>query len=744
IVSYAVVEFTGKNWAVQRSEHAYTATGTAETEAITSLNSLSHAFLYAQKRSGAGLSGVDEYGHEVWLSSIGAVSYYLEPGATNPSDQVSVAWVIENTETGTGEMSVTRSNGTSNGGASPLTLSVSIGSTLTNASNASIFINGRSSGTDTNYPRPIAGATIASTTAYELWRSETGSTLSYRTEIVEWPTANLSIHQDYYRFYVDANALTPTDPWPLGAADLGENAVLTSTDEPLGGGERVRIRMSLQAVGATLPASSRSFKLQYGLMTTTCSAIPEQNWQTVGGTSSSTAWRGYDAAGAADGSVLSGDPPTAGDLLLSVSDVAGSYEETNDTAVNSYAVPAGSDIEYDWLVEEHAASADSYYCFRMIESDGTPLTAYDNYPELKTSPFEPRSQNWRWYDDELDETPTTTLAAEGVAPSDVPTGNVLKLRVTVAETKNIARDDARFRLQYSEYSDFRDAADVLSQAACTGSSTWCYANGGGADNAVITTGTLSDADACALSVGTGCGTHNESPDAALGFTHPAGASVEYEFTVKAVAPRVNSTYFFRLYDVDADAPVPVNAGESYPSLATEGAKLVFTMTGLAASAVVEGVTLDVTTTPTTIDFGTLPRGQLIEGAHRLTVDANGTEGYKLYMLMTGDLTTTSGATIKEVTGTNGAPLSWNGGCAADAPSCFGYHTSDDTLADGSTRFSAIDTYARLSTTTPEEVAYSSQPVAGDFTDIVYRILVRGLQDAGNYETNIMYISVPVF
>ena len=69
-------------------------------------------------------------------------------------------------------------------------------------------------------PHAIMGATIASTTHYELWISDTGSSRAYRTEIVEWPTATLAVRQNYYRFYVDNDALDPTDAWPAGAVDF--------------------------------------------------------------------------------------------------------------------------------------------------------------------------------------------------------------------------------------------------------------------------------------------------------------------------------------------------------------------------------------------------------------------------------------------------------------------------------------------------------------------------------------------
>ena len=184
--------------------------------------------------------------------------------------------------------------------------------------------------------------------------------------------------------------------------------------------------------------------------------------------------------------------------------------------------------------------------------------------------------------------------------------------------------------------------------------------------------------------------------------------------------------------------------ETYPSVVTKGASLVFTMEPVSSSTVTEGVTLDIDTTPTSLNFGSVPKETYWEGAHRLTMDTNGTEGYKILMAMNGDIQNQQGAKIQSISGTNAAPTAWTTGCNAGAPSCFGYHTSDDTLEGGSTRFSAIDTYAKVSTTTLDEVSYSSQPIANETTDVIYRIFHRITQDAGLYEATMRYISVPIF
>lgn len=741
--SYAVVEFTGVNWKIQRVAHTYTAAGVTETESITPVNSLSRAFIHTQKTAGTALQGTDEFGAEVWLSSIGQASFFLESGATTPSGQTSVIWIVENTQTTTGAMEVTRSNGASNGGSEPLSVSVPIGKTLSDLTNASIFINSRSAGNGTLYPRPIAAAIITSTTNYELWRSDTGANLSYRTEIVEWPTATLTLRQNYYRFYTDNDALLPTDPWPAGGTDLGENTVLTGSDEPLGEGERIRIRLSMQVRNANLPEYAKSLTLQYGVRDTTCTAISPGNWFEVGVATSSTIWRGYNATGTTDGTSLSIDPPTGGDLLLSVSDVAGTLEEENDSIANPYGASEGDDVEYDWIIEQNGANAETFYCFRAVESNGTVL-AYENYPQLRTASFSPKTQNWRWYDDEGSETPTVALAGETVAPIDVSASDTVKLRITVAETENIARDDVRFRLQYSEFPSFTVAHDVATTSSCVATSTWCYADGGGTDNAVISTTLLSDADTCIAGVGDGCGTHNESPGILTGFRHEASAATEYEFTIQAsAAPRVNTVYYFRLFDISQGIPVVTNTGESYPSLVTEGAALTFNVSGLNVGSTTEGVTLDVGSTPTMIAYGSLPIDTEVEAAQRLSVNTNATEGYQVLMFFGQELMSSSGSTIDSVTGTNVMPTGWGTGCAGSATGCFGYHSGDDVLAGGSTRFAADDSYAEA-TTTPYEVAQHSLPVASDTVDVVYKVLVRDLQPAGLYESNVSYLVMPVF
>ncbi len=539
-ISYAVVEFTGINWRIQRAEHTYSSAGAWETETISTVNDIERAFLHVQKRSSE--PGLDEHGHEIYLYDASTIRFQIQSGADSPSGQTSVAWVIENTQTNGLPMVVHRDSGSQTGGAEPSTVQVTIGDGATRDLNTtSIFTNNRVTGTGTAYPRPIMAVTLLSTTTYQLWISDTGQTRYYHTEVVDWPTAVLTLKQNYYRFYVDNDSLDPTDPWPPGATDLGENTSITVDDSPLGNTDVIRIRTSIFVSGANLSKDTKSFKLQYAKRTTTCGAI--SNWNDIGDSASTTAvWRGYNTS-VSDGSVLSTDPPTSGDLNLSVSDRAGSFEESNPTATNTYKVLMGEDIEYDWALEANDVEDLTTYCFRMVENDNSVLDEYTYYPTLYTSGYTVEQFNWQWFDDENSVTPSSALAASNTAPSNVSQGNVIKLRVNLEELSGKNGFNTKYKLQYSESSDFSTVNDVVDMDNCISGSRWCYYDGAGVDNATITANVLPDTDSCSGGSGDGCGTHNEYPYVPLIIGEVGTTSVDYSGSTITLRNTYNDPIF---------------------------------------------------------------------------------------------------------------------------------------------------------------------------------------------------------
>ncbi len=359
--------------------------------------------------------------------------------------------------------------------------------------------------------------------------------------------------------------------------------------------------------------------------------------------------------------------------------------------------------------------------------------------------FTPKSQQWRWYDDEINETPTTPLATENTAPAGVEIGEIVKLRVTVAETADIGAVNTKFRLQYSTSSDFSENVHFVHDISeCNGTRAWCYEYGAGDDGVKITTAVLSDADACVASVGDGCGTHNESGTSTSVVTHSKSATAEYEFTLKeSQAASANTVYFFRLLDMNSSSTVPYNTGKSYPSIVTGGTQLSFSINGLEIATSTEGVITDVETTANTIPFGLLTLGSITQAAQRLMVSTNAGSGYKIFAYQRQDFLNGLGDPISPVNTTNSAPAGWSSACPGGPTSCYGYHTGKDVLDGGSARFAPNDSYASFSGS-PEEISYNSGPATNDVTDMVYQVEVRPGQDTGEYTTTLVYIVVPVF
>ena len=266
---------------------------------------------------------------------------------------------------------------------------------------------------------------------------------------------------------------------------------------------------------------------------------------------------------------------------------------------------------------------------------------------------------------------------------------------------------------------------------------WCYGNGIDVDDDPILIRRLTDS--------TANGRHNEAPTTTSTMSPLATTATEFEFTLKYAGRPDNITYFFRAYDVNHLRPVPLATLKTYPSISTAGAELTFTVGGLATTTATEGITTDLTTTASAIPFNTIPIGTGgLKAAQRITVSTNATEGYQVFLKANGSMLSGGGTTIPDVTGTNATPSAWATGCTSGASGCWGYHTGDDTLAGGSTRFLVNDTYAQVATTTLHEIIYNSGPVTNDINDEVFRLEAHQLQSAGNYTTQIEYIVVPIF
>ncbi len=178
--------------------------------------------------------------------------------------------------------------------------------------------------------------------------------------------------QSAYRFYVNTASTTPSDVWPVGSEAVNESTPLAAVMAP-SFGSVLRLRLAVRDTNVALGASSLTGKLQWA-EGSICGE--DLAWFDVGSTTANTAWRGYDNAGVSDGATL----PS---LLLSNADTAQSYEESNPAVANPNAIAVGNEGEWDFVLQ-HNATSSTNYCFRIIATDGTALSAYDTYPQLVT------------------------------------------------------------------------------------------------------------------------------------------------------------------------------------------------------------------------------------------------------------------------------------------------------------------------------------------------------------------------
>jgi len=345
--------------------------------------------------------------------------------------------------------------------------------------------------------------------------------------------------------------------------------------------------------------------------------------------------------------------------------------------------------------------------------------------------YAPRSRVWRWYYDEASSTPQYPIGAEEEAPTSITGGNVIKLRLALAELNDVVGQDVKMRLQYSEYSDFSQDVHFVGEI---GSSTpWTYADGGDRDNDPIEQTLLSESESGA--------THNESGISTTEYDHPASTTAEWEFTVKNNGAASSTTFYFRAWDQTDGQAVTRADGYAYPSLVTSAGSLSYAVDGLASGSSTEGVVTNVGAASGELNFGSLTGEDEVIGAQRFNITTNAENGYQLFVYQRQQMLAANGADIDPVSSTNENPSAWP---ENPEPSAFGYHTGDDTLSGNApSRFAADNTYARFEGNF-QEISYSPLPVENETVDFVYRLGVSEMQEAGDYVTEVVYILVPTF
>jgi hypothetical protein len=235
-------------------------------------------------------------------------------------------------------------------------------------------------------------------------------------------------------------------------------------------------------------------------------------------------------------------------------------------------------------------------------------------------------------------------------------------------------------------------------------------------------------------------------------------------------PGTSTSYTINIYKYDSantleeQVQVMVYIIDDVLMTASVDATLSFTIDGLAAATVVNGVTCTETTTATTTPFGTLDTTSSSTVCQELTVATNATNGYSVTVEQNGELTSDGGANINSFNNSqNGTGTTTPGFWAPptgtlDVYNTYGHMglTSEDNSLDnaiwGETNpfnVGAQPEYVGFNGTDEVQVMYHGSPSNGTtenigLTQVAYTAEISALQEAGDYESILTYICTPVY
>lgn len=166
--------------------------------------------------------------------------------------------------------------------------------------------------------------------------------------------------------------------------------------------------------------------------------------------------------------------------------------------------------------------------------------------------------------------------------------------------------------------------------------------------------------------------------------------------------------------------------------------LSFTVAGTASGTTCNGASSNVTTTSSTVPFGTVTSASNKVGVQNLTVTTNAGNGYTTYARYTAKPTSGSND-IDDTSGTNTSPASF----PAAGTEAYGYTTNDSSLGTGTANRFGSNTWAAF-TTTNAEVAYSNAGASSQTTCVGHQVGISGTTPAGSYTTTVIYTATPIY
>ena len=191
-LSYAVVEFAGNNWDVQRIEHSFTS-DTFQTETISDVGEIEQAFFHHQQRTddtGATDDPAD-IGAEVQLHNSTTIGYGLpqNTGGWGPLMQ-SVTWVVSNSNAYSPEQMIVEhfNSNRQAGGGEEVNWQIPIRPLTYDTSETALAgLTAQTSSGGNDFPRGFFSAILTDSTTVDLYQADDDHTLEYTLQVVQFP-----------------------------------------------------------------------------------------------------------------------------------------------------------------------------------------------------------------------------------------------------------------------------------------------------------------------------------------------------------------------------------------------------------------------------------------------------------------------------------------------------------------------------------------------------------------------------
>ncbi len=197
-VSYAVVEFSGSNWNVERISHTFTGAN-PQTEPVTDVGDRTRAFFHHQQRNTGDTvaDGLEQVGAEVELTDSTTLTYTLNQGTGSwGGNMISVTWIISNLETTTGNRMIVEhlhpaerpANQAAGSGPGQDSWTVAITPLTYQLSETAIAgMTSQSDGTGNSWPRGEINAEFIDSSTVMLYQSDDGQAQEYTFQVVQFP-----------------------------------------------------------------------------------------------------------------------------------------------------------------------------------------------------------------------------------------------------------------------------------------------------------------------------------------------------------------------------------------------------------------------------------------------------------------------------------------------------------------------------------------------------------------------------